>query len=324
MAEFYPEGWLIDTVGNRLSMQNPATLAQASHEEKILEARALVCDGEHNLIVDLGCMKGIIKREDGALGIREGVVRDIAVISRVNRPVCFIVTGFKKDSSGQTYAILSRRNAQLKCMAQYIKKCRVGDVINARVTHLEPFGAFVDIGCGIVSLLPIDTISISRIEHPRERFSVGMDIKAIVKSIENDRISLTHKELLGTWEENIEYFATGETVAGIVRSIEEYGAFIELAPNLAGLAEPKEGIRPGQQASVYIKNIIPSRMKIKLIIIDTFDYDYRPTAPNYFFDGNHIDNFVYSPPESARIIETVFNNTAFDESTDQDKELIYS
>ena len=79
MAEFYPEGWLIDTVGNRLSMQNPATLAQASHEEKILEARALVCDGEHNLIVDLGCMKGIIKREDGALGIREGVVRDIAV-----------------------------------------------------------------------------------------------------------------------------------------------------------------------------------------------------------------------------------------------------
>lgn len=324
MAEFYPEGWLIDTVGNRLSMQNPATLAQASHEEKILEARALVCDGEHNLIVDLGCMKGIIKREDGALGIREGVVRDIAVISRVNRPVCFIITGFKKDSSGQTYAILSRRNAQLKCMAQYIKKCHVGDVINARVTHLEPFGAFVDIGCGIVSLLPIDTISISRIEHPRERFLVGMDIKAIVKSIENDRVSLTHKELLGTWEENIEYFSTGETVAGIVRSIEEYGAFIELAPNLAGLAEPKEGIRPGQQASVYIKNIIPSRMKIKLIIIDTFDYDYRPTAPNYFFDGNHIDNFVYSPPESARVIETVFNNTAFDESTDQDKELIYS
>ncbi len=324
MVEFYPEGWLIDTVGNRLSMQNPATLAQASHEEKILEARALVCDGEHNLIVDLGCMKGIIKREDGALGIREGIVRDIAVISRVNRPVCFIITGFKKDSSGQTYAILSRRNAQLKCMAQYIKKCRVGDVINARVTHLEPFGAFVDIGCGIVSLLPIDTISISRIEHPRERFSVGMDIKAIVKSIENDRISLTHKELLGTWEENIEYFSTGETVAGIVRSIEEYGAFIELAPNLAGLAEPKEDIRPGQQASVYIKNIIPSRMKIKLIIIDTFDYDYRPTAPNYFFDGNHMDNFVYSPPESARIIETVFNNAALGQAIDQDKELIYS
>lgn len=317
MADFYPEGWLIDTIENRLSMQNPTTLAQANHDEKILEARALVCDGEHNLIVDLGCMKGIIKREDGAIGIKEGIVRDIAVISRVNRPVCFIITGFKKDHNGHTYAMLSRRKAQIKCTEQYIKNYQVGDVIDARVTHLEPFGAFVDIGCGIVSLLPIDTISISRIEHPRERFSVGMDIKAIVKTIENNRIGLTHKELLGTWEENIAYFSTGETVAGIVRSIEEYGAFIELAPNLAGLAEPKEGIRPGQQASVYIKNIIPSRMKVKLIIIDTFDYDYRPASPNYFFDGNHMDNFVYSPKESSRIIETTFNGSV-------GKELIYT
>lgn len=330
MIDFYPEGWLIDTIGNRLSMQNPATLAQASHDEKILEARALVCDGEHNLVVDLGCMKGIISREDGAIGIKEGLVRDIAVISRVNRPVCFIITGFKKDLNGHTYATLSRKNAQIKCMNQYIRNRKIGDVINARVTHLEPFGAFVDIGCGIVSLLPIDTISISRIEHPRERFSVGMDIRAVIKSIEDDRISLTHKELLGTWEENIESFSIGETVAGIVRSIEEYGAFIELAPNLAGLAEPKEEIRPGQQASVYIKNIIPSRMKIKLIIIDTFDYDYKPTPPNYFFDGDHMDRFIYSPKSSDRVIETVFNEVEESNKVNQiedeksEKELSYT
>lgn len=329
MIDFYPEGWLIDTIGNKLSMQNPATLAQASHDEKILEARALVCDGNHNLIVDLGCMKGIISREDGAIGIKEGVVRDIAVISRVNRPVCFVITGFKKDQHGHTFATLSRKNAQIKCMNQYIKNLKVGDVINAKVTHLEPFGAFVDIGCGIVSLLPIDTISISRIEHPRERFSVGMDIKAVVKSIENDRISLTHKELLGTWAENIEYFSVGETVAGIVRSIEEYGAFIELAPNLAGLAEPKEKIKPGQQASVYIKNIIPARMKIKLIIIDTFDYDYKPTPPNYFFTEDHMDKFVYSPKDSDRAIETIFNNEPEANNTSEDlekpdKELSYT
>lgn len=327
MIDFYPEGWLIDTIGNRLSMQTPATLAQASHEEKILEARALVCDGEHNLVVDLGCMKGVISREDGAIGIKEGLVRDIAVISRVNRPVCFIVTGFKKDHNGRTYATLSRKNAQIKCLNQYIKKCKIGDVINARITHLEPFGAFVDIGCGIVSLLPIDMISISRIEHPRERFSVGMDIKSVIKSIEDDRISLSHKELLGTWEENIESFSVGETVAGIVRSIEEYGAFIELAPNLAGLAEPKEGIRPGQQASVYIKNIIPSRMKIKLIIIDTFEYDYKPTSPSYFFDGLHMDKFVYSPKDSERIIETVFSKidkVVQNEDNPVKKELIYT
>ncbi len=306
MIGFHPEGRLIDTVDNRNSLKNLAQLAEAYHEEKILEARALVCDSEHNLIVDLGCARGIIPREEGAIGIKEGVIRDIAVISRVNRPVCFIVTGFEKNENNENIVILSRRLAQEKCMESYISTLRSGDIIPARITHLEPFGAFADIGCGIASLMPIDTISVSRIDHPKERFSVGMDIMAIVKSIENGRVSLSHKELLGTWEENAAMFSIGETVAGIIRSVEDYGVFVELTPNLAGLAEAKEGILPGQQASVYIKNIIPKRMKVKLIIIDTFDYSYSLPKPRYFYTDNHIDSFCYSPPESDKIIETVF------------------
>lgn len=305
MIEFYPEGWLIDTVENRNVFCSSSNLIEAYQQGKILESRATVCDSEHNLIVDLGCMKGIIPRKEGAIGIKEGEVRDIAVISRVNRPVCFVITGFEKDDDGNK-AILSRRLAQEICLSKYINKLSVGDIINARITHLESFGAFADIGCGIVSFLPIDTISVSRISHPKERFSVGMNIRAIVKSIEGGRVNLTHKELLGTWEENANMFSIGETVAGIVRSVEDYGVFVELSPNLAGLAETKEGVKPGQQASVYIKNIIPDRMKVKLIIIDTFDYEYRPSLPNYFYKGDHIDKFLYSPETSNRHSEEIF------------------
>ena len=61
------------------------------------------CDGEHNLHVDLGCMKGIIPRNEGALGIEEGTVRDIALISRVNKPVSFVITGFSSEN-GETVA----------------------------------------------------------------------------------------------------------------------------------------------------------------------------------------------------------------------------
>ena len=78
-------------------------------------------------------------------------------------------------------------------------------------------------------LLPIDSISVSRIEHPRERFLVGMDIRAVVKCRENARVTLSHKELLGTWAENAAKFKPGET-GGIIRSIESYGVFVELAP----------------------------------------------------------------------------------------------
>ena len=91
-----------------------------------------------------------------------------------------------------------------------------------------------------------------------------------------------------------------------MRSVEKYGIFVELTPNLAGLAEYSEGIEAGSHASVYIKSIIPSKMKIKLIIVDAFDADYPAQPPKYFIDSGRIDNWVYSPPESGKIIESVF------------------
>ena len=306
MADFLPEGCLMEKKENSLCMRNLTTLGEAYKEQRILEARATVCDSLHNLTVDLGCIKGVIPRQEGALGIREGRVRDIAVISRVGRPVSFVITGFSRNEAGEAVAVLSREKAQRRCMDGFISTLRVGDIVDARITHLETFGAFADIGCGIVALMPIDAISVSRIEHPRERFTVGMNIKAVIKSIENGRISLSHKELLGTWQENADMFRAGETVAGIVRSVESYGAFVELSPNLAGLAESKDSVKVGQQASVYIKSIIPQKMKVKLIIVETFDYKYTPCEPRYFFEGNHIDEFIYSPEECDRLIMSSF------------------
>ncbi len=303
---YYPEGYLIDTAENKGILQSTTSLSDACRDKSILEARAMICDSEHNIIVDLKSMRGIIPREEGAIGIKEGTVRDIAIISRVNRPVCFVIKEFIRDKNDKITAILSRRDAQDRCKEEFVDKLQIGDIVRAKITHIEAFGVFADIGCGIVALLPIDSISVSRIEHPLERFSVGMNILAIVKNTENGRITLTQKELLGTWEENASQFSAGETVAGIVRSVESYGIFVELTPNLAGLAELKENVLPGQQASVYIKSIIPQRMKVKLIIIETFDYNYKPTKPKYFYSGKHIDKFVYSPPESDKNIVTYF------------------
>lgn len=305
MKEYYPEGRRIDTAENRAYLSSEEGLYTAMEKGVILEAGAILCDSRHNLSVSLGCMKGVIPREDGAIGIREGTVRDIAILSRVGRPVCFTVEDII-DEDGVKSAVLSRERAQRRCAQEYLSRLSPGDVIPARVTHLEPFGAFCDIGCGVIALMPIDTISVSRIEHPDERFAVGMDIFAVVKSRVGMRITLSHKELLGTWRENAARFAVGETVTGAVRSIENYGAFVELAPNLAGLAELRDGLRIGRRVSVYIKNIIPERMKVKLTVIDELGDLPAVEPPEYFITGGHIDRFVYSPQECARVIATDF------------------
>ena len=93
----------------------------------------------------------------------------------------------------------------------------------------------------------------------------------MVKSInrEQGKVILSYKETLGTWEENASKFKTGSTVIGKVRETEKNknGIFIELAPNLVGMAEYKDGLTYGENINVYIKKIDYDRKKVKLLIV---------------------------------------------------------
>ena len=312
---YTPEGTRLNTPENREYITSVAGLERAIACGKILEGVAILCDSDLNLHVDLYGAKGIIEKNE-AVYCRQGeVLKDIAVITRVGKPVCFKVMSVEKTKNG-VVAHLSRRMAQMECERNFLADLIPGDIIPAKVTHLEQFGAFVDIGCGISSLLSVDCISVSRIAHPSDRLKNGMMIDVVVKSIDesNGRIFVSRRELLGTWEENVEFFNVGQTVAGIVRSIESYGIFIELTPNLAGLAELRDD-RPGMEvqigstATVFIKSIIPERMKVKLVLID-LSKDEPPTPPQKNFvdtsEIKHMSSWRYSPLCCDKVIESIF------------------
>jgi len=305
---YLPEGSLIDTDMNVMYTSSIKMLEKAMYKGRILEGICTVCDcRDMSLRVDLGCCEGIIPKEEAQYSPEGG--KDIAVITRVGKPCAFKVT--RIVGGDRPYAVLSRKAAQAECLAHYVSGFVPGDIVPATVTHLDSFGAFVDIGCGVISLICVDSVSVSRIFHPRDRLYAGQKIFAVVKSVDREtgRMYMSLRELLGTWEENAAAFAPGSCVAGIVRSVEDYGIFVELAPNLAGLAESREGISPGDCCSVYIKSIIPERMKIKLVIIDTLKVS-PPSPIRYFVDTDkvrHISRWQYSPNGCRRMIESVFD-----------------
>ena len=312
MNKFMPEGCLLKTEQNIAYTKSYSGLEKAIEDNVILEGTAVLCDHNLNLHVDLGeKIKGIIPKEEILYQNFGKEPKDIAILTRVGKAVAFKVLGLTRSNRGEITAILSRKAAQKECFEKYISRLVCGDIIPAKVTHIESFGAFVDIGCGIISLLSIDSISVSRISHPSDRLCLGEKIYTVVKEIDdNGRIYVSERELLGTWEENASLFNEGETVCGIVRSIENYGIFVELKPNLAGLAEYRDDLLPGQAVTVYIKSIIPEKMKIKLIIIDPYS-DSEFNAPmEYFVDTKnvtHLDSWTYSPDNCKRCIGTVFN-----------------
>jgi small subunit ribosomal protein S1 len=264
-------------------------LKKAYLEGTILEATARSATAGHDLLVDLGSVEGFIPRSETAIGIADGTVRDIAILSRVGKPICFQITNIDGLYGLQPRITLSRRQAQEEALENLLYQVPIGTVLPAVVTHLDRFGAFCDIGCGNVSLLSIEHISISRINHSRDRFTEGQHIFVAIHSKEPSlrRINLTHKELLGTWQENIQQFDVGETVVGIVRSIKDYGVFIELSPNLSGLAEYRDDLMPGDRVSVYIKAILPERQKVKLIVIRLLPKEKEvPELTYYKTEGN--------------------------------------
>ena len=314
---FQPEGMLIGTQENREAVSSLGTLERAWANGTIVEGMATFCDSDLRLHVDLGGFHGIMEPDDAVL-CRGGETRkDIAIITRVGKPVAARIVSIERQN-GAPLIRLSRRAAQRDCLDELVRTLRPGDLIPAKVTHLEPFGAFLDIGCGIASLLSVDCISVSRISHPRDRLAVGNLLTVAVKNVEPEsgRVYATLRELLGTWSENAAQFEQGQTVTGVIRSVENYGIFVELTPNLAGLAELRgedsaERMRTmiGKGAAVYIKSIIPDRMKIKLVLIDAgFPPPRRPL--DYYVDVQsvrHLSAWTYSPVGAGKLVETRFD-----------------
>ena len=145
-----------------------------------------------------------------------------------------------------------------------------GAIVSGKVKNIQPYGAFIELENGEIGLAYIEDLSVCRIRSPKERLKIGQNVNLMVKSISMDgKITLSYKEMLGTWEENIRKFQVGTKAKGIIRDREKNknGIFIELTPNLVGMAEYTEKYYYGQEIDVYIKKIIPEKKKIKLEII---------------------------------------------------------
>ncbi len=152
-----------------------------------------------------------------------------------------------------------------------IKDLHEGQIVNGIVKSIKPYGAFIDIGGGVIGLAYIEDLSVARIKSPYERLKVGQNVNFVIKSInkENGKINLSYKDTLGTWEENANKFQAGMKTKGIIRETErnKNGIFIELTPNLVGMAEYKDGLNYGEERDVVVKKIDYDKKKVKLIVL---------------------------------------------------------
>ena len=155
----------------------------------------------------------------------------------------------------------------------------VGDVVEGRVSRLTNFGSFVDIG-GVDGLVHISEISYKHVDKPSDVLKVGQDVKVKVIGIDNDRhrISLSIKQTEPSpFEQATSSLNEGDVIEGEVKSLTNFGAFVEVADGIQGLVhvseisnkhvdKPSDVLTVGQKVKVKVLNIDPSERRISLSI----------------------------------------------------------
>ena len=153
-----------------------------------------------------------------------------------------------------------------------------GRRVQGKVTSLQDYGAFVDIG-GIEGLLPISEVAWSRTEKLKDVLSVGQEIEVVIKKIdwEKERISLSLRDALpDPWEKVEAEFPVGSYRNGTVARLAPFGAFVTLANGVDGLvhisklgsgkriSHPKEVLKEGQAVEVKVESVDRASRKLSL------------------------------------------------------------
>lgn len=177
---------------------------------------------------------------------------------------------------------------------QSFKKIKVGTIVTGTIIEINSQGEiFVDIGYKADGLIPKNEFSFNEKDNPNDEFKPGDKIKVIILKLNDgqgnvlmsykkakDRLEKQEKKLKVErfWDE----IEVGKKYKGIVTSISDYGAFVDVGgfQGLLHISEmtwgrnqnPREILEVGQEIEVKVKELDKENKRFKL--------SYEKKGPN--------------------------------------------
>jgi small subunit ribosomal protein S1 len=248
-------------------------------------------------------VEGLVTGENkGGFDVQLGSVRAFCPASQIDRrrgeSAQYIGQRFRfrvtKIESGGRNVVVSRRDLLEEEAAtlavQTWERLQVGAVVQGTVTSLRDFGAFVDLG-GVEGLIHVSELGHGRVGHPSEVLKVGQVVEVQVVKVDpaapdatanaRRQVGLSLKALTpDPWATAKERFPIGTTVRGVVRRLEAFGAFVEIAPGLDGLvhvsklaldrriSHPRQVATVGQEVDVTVLAVDAEKRRVSLSMIE--------------------------------------------------------
>ncbi len=182
------------------------------------------------------------------------------------------------------------------------EKYPVGSIHKGEVVNVMSYGAFVKLEPGIEGLVHISEMSwVKRVNHPSELVQVGDEINVYVLGIDKqgEQMSLGMKQTQkNPWDKVQDKYSIDTMVAGKVRNLTNYGAFIELEEGIDGLlhvsdmswtrkiSHPNEMLEKGQVVRCKVLSVDTERRRIALGLKQLASDPWTADIPSKYQPGS--------------------------------------
>jgi len=300
------------SAADAILLQQFMLLNQAFKEKEMLSGEILAkVKGGYNVELWLVQKDGAVDR--GTMAIRAFLPATLAHIDRknstgveYNKPLWFTVKELDAEA-GSVVVSLKRflRKEQARLESEFFDNMKVGDKVSGVIKNIVAYGAFVDIG-GVDAFLHVSDYSWDR--HVDSRyFKVGQKVQAQVIEIlrEEKKVKISVKALSeDPWQQALRDFASGIDVEGVIVSIADFGAFIQLREGIEGLVHVSEiswGRIKHPSTKLHIGDVVKAR------VIDLDPKNRKISLSIKALQPNPLEQFVRNTPKEqlveARILE---------------------
>jgi len=233
-------------------------------------------------LVDYGAF---VELEEGIEGLIQ--VSEMSWTGKIRHPSQVLTVGdiveavvLSVDAAKKRIA-LSMKRIEPNPWDTIAEKYPVGAIIEGKIKNISNFGIFIGIDQGIDGLVHISDMSwTQKINHPSELYKKGDQVQAVILDIdqENERFSLGIKQLTSDpWDVIPEKYRRGARVSGIVKTVTDFGVFVELEPGIEGLihvsqlsgekeGNPLEAFHPNDEIQAEVVHVSQEEKKIGLSI----------------------------------------------------------
>ncbi len=163
---------------------------------------------------------------------------------------------------------------------QIEEKYPPGTRVKGKIVNLLPYGAFIEIEAGIEGLIHVSEMSwVKNVTDPSEIVNKGDEVEAVVLSVQKDegKVSLGMKQIEhNPWDDVDKKYPVGSNIKVEIKSLTNYGAFVELEPGVEGLihisdlswikkvSHPSELLKKGDEVEAVVLSIDKDNKKITL------------------------------------------------------------